>query len=46
MQNNNYDFVQYLAYCTKCGKQCVGSIQNQKARLSNCKSDIKKVNHF
>ena len=32
----------YLAYCTKCGKQGVGSTENWKPRLSNYKSHIKK----
>ena len=43
----------YLAYCTKCGKQGVGSNKNWKPRLSNYKSHIKKkvkswsiVKHF
>ena len=32
----------YLAYCTKCGKQGVGSTKNWKPQLSNYKSHIKK----
>ena len=32
----------YLAYCTKCGKQGVGSTKNWKPQLSNYKSYIKK----
>ena len=32
----------YLAYCTKCGKQGVGSTDNWKPQLSNYKSHIKK----
>ena len=43
----------HLAYCTKCGKQGVGSNKNWKPRLSNYKSHIKKkvkscsiVKHF
>ena len=43
----------YLAYCTKCGKQGVGSTKNWKPQLSNYKSHIKKklkscsiVRHF
>ena len=32
----------YLAYCTKYGKQGVGSSENWKPRLSNYKSHIKK----
>ena len=32
----------YLAYCTKCGKQGVGSTENWKPQLSNYKSHIKK----
>ena len=43
----------YLAYCTKCGKQGVGSTENWKRRLSNYKLHPKKkviscsvVKHF
>ena len=43
----------YLAYCTKCGKQGVGSTENYEPRLSNYKSHIAKesqscsiVKHF
>ena len=43
----------YLAYCTKCGKQGVGSTENYEPRLSNYKSQIAKesqscsiVKHF
>ena len=32
----------YLAYCTKCGLQGVGSTVKWKARLANYKSHIKK----
>ena len=32
----------YLAYCTKCGKQGIGSTENWKPRLSDYKSHIKK----
>ena len=33
----------YLAYCTKCGLQGVGSTVKWKARLANYKSHIKKI---
>ena len=43
----------YLVYCTKCGKQVVGSSKNWESWLSNHKSHIKKkvkscsiVKHF
>ena len=43
----------YLVYCTKCGKQVVGSTKNLESWLSNQKSHIKKkekscsiVKHF
>ena len=32
----------YLAYCTKCGKQGIGSTEKWKPRLSDCKSHIRK----
>ena len=35
----------YLAYCTKCGKQGVGSTENWKPQLSNYKSHIKKKSY-
>ena len=43
----------YLAYCTKCGKQGVGSTENWKPRLYNYELQLKKkvkscsvVKHF
>ena len=35
-------YMKYLAYCTKCGKQGVGSTENWKPQLFNYKSHIKK----
>ena len=49
----NSKYVIYMAYCTKCKRQGVGSTNNWKLRLGNYKSHIKKclgkcniVNHF
>ena len=38
----NTPYVVYMAYCTKCKQQGVGSTNNWKARLANYKSHIKK----